>query len=78
MGPTFAGEVAAPAMEVAASSTIESGGRVLGPFSVGAVVALAVGGAGASTVEACGASTVPAIRGVMGGMRGMCVGGAGE
>ena len=57
-------------MDVVAVSTIESGGRVLGPTSGGAAAALAVGGEVASTVDVGGTPTVPAVRGVTGGLRG--------
>ena len=70
MGPTFAGAAAAPAVEVAAASTIESGGRVLGPDSGGAAAALVVSGGVALTVGVDGTPTVPAARGVPGGLRG--------
>ena len=70
MGPTFAGAAPAPAVDVAGASTIEGGGRVLGPTSGGAAVALAVGGGVASTIDVSGAPTVPAVRGVTGGLRG--------
>ena len=66
MGPAFAGAAAAPAMEVAAASTIESGGRVLGAASGGAAAALAVGGGVASTVGVGGTPTVPAAGRVTG------------
>ena len=62
MGPTFAGAAAAPAVDVAAASTVESGGRVLGPPSEDATAALAVGGGVASTFDVGGAPTVPAVR----------------
>ena len=64
------GATAAPAVDVAAASTTESGGRVLGPPSGGPAAALAAGAAVASTVEAGGASKVPAVRGVTAGLRG--------
>ena len=57
-------------MNVAAASTIESGGRVLGSTSGGAVAALVVGGAVASTVDFGRAPTVPVVRGVTGGLLG--------
>ena len=69
VGPTFAGAAATPAVDVAAASTIESGGRVLGPPSGGAAAALAFDGAVAPTVEVGGAPKVPAVRGVTGGVR---------
>ena len=70
MGPTFAGAAAAPAVDVVAASTIESGGRVLDSTSRGAAAVLAVGEGFASTVDVGGAPTVPAVRGVTGGLRG--------
>ena len=70
MEPTFTGAAAAPAADVAAASTVDSGGRVLGRTSGGATAALAVGGGVASTVDVGGAPTVPAVRRVTGGLRG--------
>ena len=43
---------------------------MLGPTSGSAAAALAVGGGIASTVDVGGAPTVPAVRGVTGGLRG--------
>ena len=70
MGSTFADAAAAPAVDVAAASTIESGSCALGPTPGGAAAALAVGGGVASTVDVGGTPTVPAARGVTGGLRG--------
>ena len=70
MRPTFAGKAAALVVDVAAASPLESDGRVLGPTSGGAAVALAVGGGVASTVDVGGAPTVPVVRGVTGELRG--------
>ena len=53
----------------AAASTIDSGGRELGPSSGGAAAALADDGAAASTVENGGATGVQAARRVTGGLR---------
>ena len=74
MGPPFADAAAAPAVGVAAASTIESGGRVLGPSLGGAAAALVVGGAVASTVKAGGAPKVPAVREVTRRLRGRALG----
>ena len=70
VGQTFAGAAAAQAVDVAVASIIESGGRVLGSTSAGAAAALVVGGGVASTVDVDGTPTVPAARGVTGGLRG--------
>ena len=72
VGPTLEGASGASAVGVAASSTIESGGRALGPSSGGAAAALAVGGAVASTVEADGSQNYlqcAESRGGYGGVR---------
>ena len=69
-GPTFAGTVAAPAVDVAPASTIESGAGVLGPTSGGAAATFTIGGGVASTVDVGRAPTVPAVRGVPGRLRG--------
>ena len=57
-------------VDVAPALTIDSGGRVLGPTSEGVAAALAVGLGVVSTVDVGGAPTVPAVRGVMGGLEG--------
>lgn len=54
----------------AAPSTIDSGGRELGPSFGGAAAALVDGGATASTVENGGATGAQAARRVTGGFRG--------
>ena len=64
------GAAAAPAVDVAAASAIESSDCVLGLSSGGATAVLAVGGAVVSTVEAGGAPKVQAVRGVARGLRG--------
>ena len=60
-------------VDVASALTIDSGGRVLGPTSEGVAAALAVGWGVVSTVDVGGAPTVPAVRGVTGGLEGLAL-----